>query len=206
MSTDGSMLATGHADSSILIWDVAAQSKRKRVRKPSSPQELEQKWAELAGSDARKAHAAIWALAAAPAEAFPFLGGRLEPVAAIPAERLRQLLADLDSPRFKEREAAFQALGDVGEQVEPALTDALRTSPSAEARNRIEALLARPRRIQNPEELRSLRALEALDQMAIPETAKIFERLAQGAPHARLTREAKASLARRAVELANRER
>jgi hypothetical protein len=88
-------------------------------------------------------------------------------------------------------------LAELGEQAEPALTEALRAPASAESRNRIEALLARPRSIHKPKELRSLRALEVLDQIGAPEAGLVLRTLAEGAPDARLTREAKASLARR---------
>jgi hypothetical protein len=44
--------------------------------------------------------------------------------------------------------------------------------------------------------LRQTRALEALEQIRSPEARKLLERLAAGAPEARLTREAQAALER----------
>lgn len=157
---------------------------------------LEQAWTHLASSDAREAHRAIWALAASPNEALPFLRQHLQPAPEVPAERIRQLLVDLDGPQFKEREAASRTLAELGEQAEESLTIALKGGPSAELRSRIEALLAQPRPRPKPEMLRALRALEILDQIGTPEAQAVLHKLARGGPKARLTLEAKASLDR----------
>jgi hypothetical protein len=44
--------------------------------------------------------------------------------------------------------------------------------------------------------LRSLRAIEVLEHLATPEARQVLQKLAEGAPNVRLTREAKAALAR----------
>src|SRR5207245_2799211 len=145
------------------VWDVATQTGRvSRSASALNPGELEQFWTDLASSDARKAHEAIWALAASPGEAVPFLRRHLQSVPAIPAERLRQLVSDLDSPRFKDREAASHELAELDEQAERALADALKAKPSAETRRRIETLLDRPRLARKPEVRRGLRSIEVL--------------------------------------------
>lgn len=74
--------------------------------------------------------------------------------------------------------------------------DPLPPGASDEARRRVEALLARPRQLRNSEVLRSFRALEVLDQIGTPEAQAVLQELAEGAPEAHLTREARASLAR----------
>ena len=48
----------------------------------------------------------------------------------------------------------------------------------------------------DPARLRAVRAVEVLEQIASPEAVALLRRLAEGAPHAGLTREAKAALAR----------
>src|SRR5262249_41361642 len=69
----------------------------------------------------------------------------------------------LDSPRFPRREEASRRLAGFGEEAEPILRQALAEKPSAEARQRLERILAGPRRVRSPELLRSLRALQILE-------------------------------------------
>jgi len=95
------------------------------------------------------------------------------------------------------RDRAFKELSDQGHHVGPALRAALDTKPPAEARNRIEQLLAR---IVGPpsagEPLRILRALAVLEAKSTPAAKDLLRELADGAPEAWLTQEAKAALRR----------
>src|SRR5262249_32441985 len=105
-SPDSRVLASGHTDSTILLWDVT--SGRRAPRQPAEKSgngHLERWWADLADKDARKAHAAIWGLCLAPEDAVKFLGVRLHPALAVPAEKIQQRIADLDSDEFQRREA-----------------------------------------------------------------------------------------------------
>ena len=80
---------------------------------------------------------------------------------------------------------------------EPALQKALDNNPSAEVRQRISGLLEkRGKSGSHPEDLRGVRALEALELIGTPEAKKLLEGLAEGAPEASLTREAAASCRR----------
>jgi hypothetical protein len=192
----GKSLASGHADSTILLWDLTPELSQRAPAAKASAEELEIWWTDLAGPDTRKAHAAIWSLAALSQQAVPLLRDRLCPAAAVPADRLRQLLADLDSKQSKSREAASKQLAELEEQAESSLQEALNAKPSPEKRRRIEALLAAPRIVRSPETLRHLRAVEVLELSNSPEAPPILETLANGAPEARLTQEAKATLKR----------
>jgi WD40 repeat protein len=197
IAPDGRTLASGHEDSTILLWDLAPETwRRQRPSRLLEIQELEAAWADLASPDARKAHAAIWRLVAVPRHAVPLLRERLRPVPPVPADRLRQLLKDLDGSQFRQREAAGQQLAELEEQVEPALQDALKGNPSAEQRRRIESLLTGPRVVRSSEKVRALRAVQVLEQCNLPEAKQVLQTLATGAPEARLTQEAKASLER----------
>ena len=120
----------------------------------------------------------------------------MRPATPVPADRLRKLLADLDSNEPQRREAASQQLAELAEQAEPALYEALNAKPSPEQRRRIEALLASPSVVRSPEKLRAVRAIQVLELCDGPEARQALETLAKGAPEARLTRETKRSLER----------
>jgi WD40 repeat protein len=191
VAPDGKALAAGYADSTILLWGLSAA---RRVRPPVP--DLETCWADLAGADGRKAHAAINGLLAMPQQAVALLRARLSPTAGVGADRLRRLLDELDSNEFARREAASKELADLEELVLPALERALRADPSPEKRRRIETLLAGPRLVRSPAALRGVRAVEVLEHVGTPGARGVLEALSRGAPEARLTQEAKAALRR----------
>jgi RNA polymerase sigma factor (sigma-70 family) len=193
---DGRSLAIGLRDTTIVVWDVMPA-----VRDGSQPLSAAQRdrlWADLAGADAAKAYTALGQLIARPAETLPLLRARLRPVAAIPAERVKRLLADLDSSEFERREAAMRQLAELGEGAEPALHEALNGNPPLELRRRIDHLLARmnPKVIDSPETLRGIRAVCVLEQIGNTNARQLLESLAKGTSSARLTCAAKASLRR----------
>src|SRR5262249_37363840 len=102
-----------------------------------------------------------------------------------------------DSNSFAERERATQALARHGDRVEASLRRFLSSEPSLEARRRAGPQLARAQGpITDPDRLRALRALEGLELIGTPQACRVLERLGQGAPEDRLTRDAKTSRAR----------
>jgi WD40 repeat protein len=191
---DGRALATGHLDSTILLWDVAAAVHRPGDP-PRSAAERDACWDDLI-ADAPRAARAVDRLAADPVATPALFRDRLRPVAAIPAADWQAWLADLDSPTFARREAAARRLADVGEQAEPILQAALERQSSAEARRRIETLLAQPKRLTEGDELRTVRAIRVLERIGTPAARDVLKSLADGAPGARPTREARAALDR----------
>jgi RNA polymerase sigma factor (sigma-70 family) len=193
-SPDGRSLAAGLHDTTILIWDMMPAARE--VSRPLSAEQQESLWNDLAASDAAKAYRAIGRLIARPAEALPLLRTRLRPVVASPDERVKRLLADLDSNEFARREAASRELAALGERAEPALRDALNGNPALELRRRIEQLLAPLDADVNrtPETLRNIRAVCVLEQIGNAEARRVLEQLARGTAGARLTREARAAL------------
>jgi WD40 repeat protein len=195
-SPDGRVLASGHADGTILTWDTAPARRRgaRPARGPGAGQ-VERWWADLAG-DARKAHPAIWGLTAAPRRAVALLRERLRPRRAVAAAQLRRWVADLDDDEFRRRESASARLAGVLDQARPMLQATLKATRSAEQRRRITALLADPGLVPSAERLRELRGIEVLERIGTPKARQALEALARGAPEARLTREARASLRR----------
>jgi hypothetical protein len=193
-------------DTSVLVWDVTGHLEGERLQATTlSPAQLQACWEALAGDDAPAAHRAAWDLVAAAESALPFLRDRVQPVPAVTPQRMAALLADLDSDQFEVRRQAQQALQKLGEVAEPALRKALADSPSADVRRAADQLLARlegARFNPPPEVLRTLRAVAVLEQIGTAAARQVLRVLAGGAPDARQTREAKASLERLAKQSA----
>jgi hypothetical protein len=193
---DGQVLAAGHQDGTVLTWDVP------RLRRPAhapirlDAAALEARWTDLAGTDGHKAHTAMWELVAAPAQVVELFAVRLRPAEAVPAERLRQWIAELDHQQFRVRQTAERELARNADQAEPVLRAALRGTLSAEQRQRIEAILSAPPTPLPPEALRTLRAVEVLERIGTVEARQVLSRLTGGAPSGLTSREAKAALDR----------
>ena len=131
-------------------------------------------------------HAALVRVDRVPFEPFQFLA------------RLANVLAPI-SRHVEER--GFLVLGELAE---PALRQVLTKNPGPEARRRVEAILTRqPGPVTQPELLRSLRAVAVLEDISTPSARKLLEHVSQGAPEARLTREAKAALQRLEQRITN---
>jgi hypothetical protein len=105
-------------------------------------------------------------------------------------------VADLDGANFKTRDAATKALADLHRLAEPALRAALDRGPSAEARQRLNKLIAGLVREPMADEIRAGRAVKALELADTLETRALLGEWAGGAPGARLTEDAKAALGR----------
>ncbi len=189
-SPDGRTLATGHLDSTILIWDLVPSGRS------ATAEDLPRLWDDLIGTDAVRAYAASWRLVETPKEAIRFLKERLRPASPASAEQIRPLLADLDSDEFSKRQTAAARIQEMGHRAEKWLKEALEASPSLEKRRRLEELLNNLEKPPSGERLRHLRALAVLERIGTPEAQQVLKTLAQGIPEAPRTREAKASLER----------
>jgi RNA polymerase sigma factor (sigma-70 family) len=190
---DGRSLATGHPDSTVLIWSLAPPTHPATSRPPAA--DLARRWKDLVGPDAAAAYAASWRLTEAPGPALLLLRQHLRPLKPAPEEQIRPLLADLDNDDFDRREAASARLRQLGERADQALRQELAARPSAEKRRRLEALL---KALEQPsrEALGELRAVAVLERLGTTESRDLLKELSEGDPRARLTREAKASLER----------
>jgi WD40 repeat protein len=197
-AADGKALASGSWDTTALVWNVSDQVEG-MVEPPAAlgAERLASLWNDLASDDAAKAFRAIQDLIAAPQQSVPFLARRVKPQPAVSDERLTQLIAELDNERFEAREVAAVELAKLEKLAEPLLRKTLANNPSLEARRRIESLLSKLREpVTFAETLRSMRTIEILEHTATPEARQLLQKLAAGAPDARLTREAKAALER----------
>jgi WD40 repeat protein len=198
LSPDTKTLFSGSADTTALVWDLPSVfTPTRRALEPLPRGGVTPLWADLESADAAKADQAIWTLVRAGNEAAAYLDGRLKPAKDDPLKGIPQLLADLDNDKFAVREAASRELEELLPEAEARLGTALRTNPSAEVGRRLADLLERNKgKVTAPELLRRLRALEVLEHIATAEARDVLEKLAAGAPEARLTQEAKVAVDR----------
>jgi hypothetical protein len=183
----------------VIVLLAGAAWARAGAAEPPAPADLQQLWADLGATDPVKADRALTGLVAQPARAVPFLRQRLSPAPAADARRLVGWLADLDSEEFEVRERASQELGRLGEVIEADLKKVLRGPPSAEVRRRVESLLeaVKAERLSpSAERLREARAVELLERVGGCAARSLLTALADGAPQAQLTVEAKSTLER----------
>jgi hypothetical protein len=177
----------------VLIWDLAAATwPARKSTADLGRKDLETLWSDLA-RNARTAHRAIYMLADAPARAVPFLNDHLQP-AAVDTKRIEKLLAELDGASFEGREAASRELGQMRYQADILLRRALEGKPSLEMRQRLQAILAGPKK-PPADALRTLRAIAVLERIGTPEARHILEKLGGGTA-CRETQEAQAALQR----------
>jgi hypothetical protein len=198
-SPAGRTVASGQGDATVLVWDVMPGLRQVGLpAKTLPPDDLERLWADLRGDAAAKAHTAVWTLIAAPTDAVTLLKNRLKPVKVGEARRVQQLLLDLDSEEFAVREKASEQLKKLDSKIDPSLCLALRGALSAEARQRLEAVLAgRTGRFAFPAEtVRTIRAIQVLEQIGSLEAVGILKTLSTGIGTAPETQEAKESLQR----------
>jgi len=188
------LLTLGYGDANPRVrLRIAVQPERKDF----TGDDLAALWSDLASDDAAKAYKAIWKLVSGAKQSVPFLAEKLKAAAGVDAQRVEQLIKALDSDKFAEREQAVAELEKLAERAEPALKKLLEEQPSPEARRRAEAILAKlggP--VTSSEQLRALRAIEALEHIGTPEARQVLERLATGAAGARETADAKRSVER----------
>jgi WD40 repeat protein len=195
-SPDGRTLATGNCDTTALVWDVTGLAADGRL--PGlllSPAKTKALWTELKSADSAGAHRALWALVAGGKQPLPLLREWLRPVPIPDRARLGHLITNLDDQRYAVRKKAMSELEHMGETAGPALRRALEERPSLEVRQRIRQVLTRAASL-TPEKLRAIRAVHVVEQIDSPPARRLLQVLAQGAPEARLTQEAKAALAR----------
>jgi hypothetical protein len=184
-------------DSTILIWDLTGRLKDGALQSLQLTADgLERRWTDLAASAGPRAFQAVWDLAACPRLSVLFLQGKLRPAKPPDEARISRAIGDLDDARFAVREKATTELQKIVDVAEPALRKRLENKPPLEVQQRIELILRALDPGRSSERLRLARAVQVLEYAGASEARKRLETLAQGAPAAALTREAKAALDR----------
>jgi WD40 repeat protein len=192
-SPDGRTLATGHTDTSILLWNLPAAARPG----PASAEQIRQWWADLASDSPLRAYSASHELAARPDQAVALLRERLRPAAPLAEAEVKAWIADLDNEDFTRREKATRRLAQHAPEVEPALRRALAQGRSAETRKRIEGLLEAAAALDG-DELRQVRAVHVLRRIHTDTARELLDQLRRGDRRARLTQEALESFGPRA--------
>jgi hypothetical protein len=156
-------------------------------------------WDDLRSLDGAVALRSLAALGADPARAVALCRERLKPVTPEHEQRLRRAIAELEDADFRVRDRALEELRRIGPDVWPTLRELQRTtaSPMLQARLRAFLTLAELEGVSSSSEaFREARAVQLLERIGTPEARQVLEEVAQGAPSARLTEEAKAALGR----------
>jgi WD40 repeat protein len=191
-SPDGRILASGGADTTILLWELTNQGKGSGLAPaPLAAEQLNALWSDL-GDGAPQADRAIWRLAQVPQQSVPWLKQRLQ-IVATPAEQITKLIGKLDDKNFAVRQKASKALDDMGEVAEGALRKALEANPALEVRQRIEQILER----RKGDMMRKLRAVDVLEIAGTGEARRMLESLAKEAADPRLAEAAATALKRK---------
>ncbi len=195
---DGKHLFSGGTDTTALTWDLTRLTRSQSAPAAELPaRAVEALWTDLAGKDAAQAFDAIRKLSASPHQAVALLKEHLRPATPADPKRLTRLVADLDSDRFAVRRQAQSELEALGELAESALRKALAGDPSLEVRHRVERLLDNlTGQVPRAGRLRELRGVELLELIGSSEARQLLQTLAEGAPEARLTQEARSTLRR----------
>jgi len=218
ISADGRYVVSGGQDTAALVWDATRpRTHDTSVRRATTTPDLAARFNDLAGEHAELAYAAMCAFINSPKEAIAFLAEQRSLFDATDVEKIRHWIQNLDSARYAERERASQELALVLDESEEHLKKARATTPSAEARRRMDLLLEAKGTGFTGKKLQTFRVIEILERIGSPNTGApapastrsaalaLLKKFAAGPPEARMTREA-AVVAERVAHQADRKR
>jgi WD40 repeat protein len=195
-SRDGQLLITAALDGSIVVWDVATVLQTK-LGKPWSGAEASAQWIDLGSEEGLVAGKAMRALLENPNQALAVLRKNLKPTLAPQAAQVKAWIRDLDDSQFQKREQAALELKKLAELAEPALKACLEEKPPLEVQRRVQRLLDQLfEPLTDLNKLRSLRAIEVLQQIANSDAQACLEVIAGGTEQAWATRAARDALQR----------
>jgi WD40 repeat protein len=195
---DGRALLTAGSDTTALLWNVdplVADANSTSVR-TLDVEQFTQLWRDLAAENAATAYRAGWHLSSHPAEAVVFLHACLKPTLVPDPKHIRELISALDDNRFDVREKASRELETFGDSIEAMIRAAQKSTPSLEARHRLDSLIAVAETRTSPSTLRDRRAIGVLERIGTRDARELLQLVAGGVPDAGATRDARASLDR----------
>jgi WD40 repeat protein len=195
-SLDGNRLISRGEDQTVLVWDLLRPPGSHLASTEAGTDRIKQLW-KLLEKPTEDGFRATRLLIREPEETVRYLRRHLEPVAARDTRRILRLVAQLDSDRREEREAASRELAALAELAAPELEAATAKPASAEAARRARVLLeALGREALSPPALQERRAVGVLEQIGSPAARELLTKLAAGEPLAPLTRCAKEAVQR----------
>jgi WD40 repeat protein len=190
-SPDSRRLLSGGRDTTALLWSILPDS----PTQPAAWQDAEKLWSDLGGPP-EQAYRVMWALMANPDRAPEVLTKRLQPDEGATDKEIGELITNLSSAKFTQREIAIRRLKQIGTRSLPALEQALKKAPDLETGRRIQDLLKTVEVSLTPETLRDLRGLQILEMIATPPARQLLTTVARGDGGAGKTRMAQAALNR----------
>ncbi len=186
----GGRLFTGNRDTTVIAWDVNPG----RARATNS---LDGPWADLAKRDSSVTFKSQGQFLTVPAETIRLFADNIKLREPLDAKRIQQLIADLDSNRFADREAATKTLGELGRRAKPYLEQAIKSAKSPEAQERAQKVLAAILQIApTSDELREIRAVAILEWIGNAAAKDLLAKWSAGPAGAWLTDEALAATSR----------
>lgn len=201
-SPSGKTFATAGSEPGAVVWDFT----RFQGRTPVTPvklaadvpaDELALLWADLGAEDAAKAYRAQAKLITGGSGVAVFLKEQVRPVPPVDSKQIEQWIEDLDNEQFAVRQKATVKLAQAGTLAETHLHKAQQGKISQEFRRRLDLLVQKiERTAPSAKELQMVRALTVLERLATPAAREVLAVIADGAPEARLTQQARQALER----------
>lgn len=190
-SNDGTMLATGHQDGSVFLWDTRLTWDQAVLPRRFN-QKMAQKYWEDLGGDGRKPALAWQTLLGNPEQALEMLKTNLKQVTS--TKGIAGVLESVIVPMPEDQEVL-----DASPPVLPmmrALHQALEKATSEETRNHYKQLLDAASRPMTPDMRRPILAILLTEQIDTAESRELIEEIAAGAAGAFETQVAKSALVR----------
>ncbi len=190
---DGTQLAIGTSDSTVLIFDVGKSLPL--IEKLHTPDELTD---AICGNSAKRAWDAIRELSTRPEVAIPLLSAKIQPIPKLAKptpEQIAAWLVQLDAPAFAVRESASQFLKAKGIGFVAELQAATQTTPSLEVKSRLETIVEHLLKPPLPNVMEA-RAIELLERIGSADAQTLLAKIAAGEPTHVFTQDAIASLKR----------
>jgi len=198
---EGKTLVSASLDGTMLFWDLNAPLSAPEIVAAPNDARLDALWMRLGNTDATDAFDAIAEFTRHPLMSVKYLQTKLEPTQNVAAERVKQLLTNLDNASYAVRDKASEDLTRIADQIIPALQKAQSESMSSEKTRRLSEIFEKAsEQRSSPENLRLVRAVEALERIGTADAASYLQVLAGGAPGAILTTAARDAVERLRAE------